>query len=252
MVSYTESIIPIDDYLFRVTVNSANVLAYMQRDLFYSVGTSQAVFLRSFFFDDIQASIIQEFCQQFAHDTHFRDTSLNRSADWAQVNDLFLRNCFNPYYQANPFLEQIGSPMRAYTFFLEHTSSILALPSYQEISQQDNAIIPQAHQPDPRIANSIRLLNQLEGVKTLASCQGVSHVVRYQNYEMMTLSPHARFAYVWFSKLPSYLVNQIDNPHIKIIETVYPAMQSTGDNQAFLKSLHDNLVTIHHHSPPSG
>ncbi|MGB7340153.1 MAG: hypothetical protein WBC91_14750 [Phototrophicaceae bacterium] len=245
MPAHTETIITIDDYVFRIMVNPANVLAQMQRDVFYSVGTSEAVFLRSFFLDDIQHAIILAFCQQFVQDASFRQASLDRTAGWAVSNDLFLRNCFNPYYQSNPCLEQIGSLVRAYTFFIEHTPHITALPQYQQIAQHDNAHVPHPQKPDPQIADIVSAFNQIQGVKTLASCQGVSDTVHYQGYDLMTLSHHARFAYIWFTAISKDIMDSIkslNNPHIAINDDIYPTLQSTGDNSAFLNDLYSIII----------
>lgn len=232
------------DYHFQVRMNPANVVARMQRDVFYKSEGSDYHFLRSFYFDDILPEIIRAFCEYFAKDDTYRDLSLSRKTDWARCNDLFLRNCFNPFFQVNPFLENIGSLIGAYQFFKENAGTIIELPDYQGIYQHDSAIRPDSHQADTGIVDIISAFNQIEGIKTLASCQGVSDTVSYQNYEILTLSPHARFAFVWFSEIPlSIALSLRKAPFISTIytENVYPTLQSTGDNRAFLSEISDYL-----------
>lgn len=232
------------DYDFQVQINPANVTARMQRDVFYKSDDSDYQFLRSFYFDDIKPEIIRAFCECFAEDDTYRDLSLGRKTDWAQYNDLFLRNCFNPHFQANPFLENIGSLVGAYQFFKENAGTIIALPDYQGIYQHDSAIIPDSHQADAGIVDIVSAFNQIKGIKTLASCQGVSSTVSYQNHQILTLSPHARYAFIWFSEItPSIALSLRKTPFIFAIytENVYPTVQSTGDNRAFLAEISDWL-----------
>lgn len=227
-------------YEFQVGINPANVAALMQGDVFYKSGDSAYQFLRSFYFDDIMPGTIRAFCLRFAEDSNYREASLARNTDWAQCNDLFLRNCFNPDFQANPFLENIGSLVGAYQFFKSNANVIITHPDYQTIYQYDSSIMPDSHQADAGIANIVFAFNQIEGVRTLASCQGVSGVVSYQNYEIMTLSPHARYAYIWFRDLsPSIKINLQQMPFSSTVytENVYPTLQSTGDNPAFLAEI---------------
>lgn len=227
-------------YEFEVIINPANVAARMQRDVFYKTERTDEMFVRSFFFDEIVPEKITQFCEQFALDADFRSASIQRIADWAIKNDLFLRNCFNPYFQPNPFLEQIGSLVRAYTFFQNHAIEIINQPDYQRIYQQDSALDPLPHQPDPAIADVVRSFNQIEGVATLASCQGVSASVSYQNHDIMTLSPHARFAYVWFATIPTEIeleIRKLSFQHTIYNNEIYPMLVSTGDNSAYIDEI---------------
>ncbi len=227
----------IGEFDFQIQVNPANVAALMQRDVLYKTKHSDYQFLRSFYFDDIAQQKIDEFCTRFAEDETCRNLSLARKTDWAQCNDLFLRNCFNPYFQENPVLEQSGSLVAAYQFFKEHTATIIARDEYQRLYQRDSAIIPDAYLPDPEITDIVSEFNQIDGVTTLASCQGVSGTVSYQNYEILTVSPHARYAYLWFAKITPAVANNLKQApfkHAIFTDNVYPALQSTGDNSAFL------------------
>jgi len=227
----------IGNYDFQVQINFGNVAALMQRDVFYKTGAYDYQFLRSFYFDDIIQAKIGAFCKHFAEDDTYRELSLARQADWAQYNDLFLRNCFNPYFQSNPVLENIGSLVAAYEFFKEHTATIIARADYQRLYQHDLAIVPDAHIPDPELADIITAFNQIEGVRTLASCQGVSGTVSYQKHNILTLAPHARYAYIWFTRItPAMAIKLEQMPFVNaiFIDNVYPTLQSTGDNAAFL------------------
>ncbi|MGJ3240177.1 MAG: hypothetical protein ACFE0Q_15830 [Anaerolineae bacterium] len=237
-------------YQFSIRTHSANVASRMQRDIFYRVTDADKWrFVRSVYFDDIVPAVIQAFCEHFADDAEYRRASLHRTTDWARCNDLFLRNCFNPYFQPNPVLTALGSLVRAYYFFQEHTPAIMALPDYQRFTQQDNAMVPHPHQPDPAIVDLIRACNQLDGVRTLASCQGVSGTVRYAGYDLLTLSPHARYAYIWFAHLSPMLEQPLQRTTFSATiydDTIYPVLQSRGDNRASIAEMTTFIASVLH------
>lgn len=240
MSAIVERKLIISDYEFDILINPANVVAQMQRDVFYKTQGMDVSFVRSFFFDDIVPEKVNQFCEQFALDKPTRIASLQRTSDWAITNDLFLRNCFNPYFQPNSFLEQVRSLVNAYTFFKKYAVEIVHLPQYEQIYQGDNAIQPHPHQPDPAIADIVSTFNLIESVATLSSCQGVSSTVSYKNYDILTLSPHARFAYLWFSSMPTEIASEIRHMtlhHTIYRDDIYPMLVSTGDNSAFLDEL---------------
>lgn len=254
MTSGVVATFSIGAYEFEVRFNTANVTGAMQRDIFYKRKQTEWAFLRSFFFDETQLSIIQSFCERIAEELDYEKSSLERTTDWATCNDFFLRNCFNPYFQPNPVLEKLGSMVRAYYFFKEHTLSIMAHPDYQKIYEADSAIIPDATQPDPKILLIITALNHLDRVRTLASCQGVSGIVRFQDLDILTLSSHARYAYIWFAELSPYYHNTFrqyaaTEPAVMYTEDIYPTLRATGDNPAFLSAMQK---FIHQNCPPSG
>ena len=125
---------------------------------------------------------------------------------------------------------------KAYQFFDTHALRIIRHSDYQRIYQQDMVFQPQSHQFDPNIAEIVSDFNQIDGVRTLASCQGVSGMVPYQNYEILTLSPHARYAYIWFVDMPDSIKSSLQKmPYYR--EHIYPVLQSTGDNASFLRDI---------------
>lgn len=219
----------------------ANPLAYMQRDVFFKLSDNNAQwqFVRSFFLDDAQnIALIQKFCERLAHDPNYRAAALRRDTPWAKRNDLFLRNCFNPYFQPNPCLRQLGGIVSAYRYFTENTDAILIHPDYQRIHAHDTATVSQPQQPDPYIAPIVTALNSLPNTKTLASCQGVSGTLDIEGINIMTLSTHARYAYIWFVDLPAALARRLYvHPAITYETLPHPTLRATDDNAAFLAAL---------------
>lgn len=235
MTVITESQFSYGDYHFTVKIDSANLVAYQQRDVYVRQGDEDK-FIASFYFDDISESLIRAFCERYAQDSTFQAETFARKTAHALRNDLFLRNCANPYFQDNPVLEKIGSMVQAYQFFDTHTPGIIRHPDYQRIYQEDMAFQPQSAQFDPEIADIVVTFDQIEGVQTLASCQGVSGTVRYQNTDVLTVAPHARYAYIWFAEMPEKLKTSLQKtPYYR--ETVYPMLQSRGDNAVFLEEV---------------
>ncbi|MEL6404129.1 MAG: hypothetical protein AAFR81_07180 [Chloroflexota bacterium] len=237
----------IADTHFRLQTHPHNPLGRMQRDLFFRVADSDLrewQFLRSFYFDEAQnPAHMHAFCECIATDTEYLSASLKRSTRWAIRDDLFLRNCFNSYFQPNPFLAQQGSLMRAFSFFDEHVDAIITHPDYARIQAHDTASAPHPHQPDLAIAPIVSMLNERENVATLASCQGVSGTVHYEGYNIMTISSHARFAYIWFAHLPDSLAVQLSShPAITYENTPHITLRATDNNADFLSALYQFLT----------
>jgi hypothetical protein len=94
---------------------------------------------------------------------------------------------------------------------------------------------------DPFIQPAVELLNQIPGVTTQYSCQGVSGKVHFQGRTLLAVSEHEEFAYVSFAEL--------EQPAKDIIEALLPAFPAVTDVplpfnfalRSLLRSTGDNL-----------
>jgi hypothetical protein len=181
---------------------------------------------------------MRNFCQEFATDQLYREACLAEATDWAVRNKLFERN--NAGLVTVPPLiarshRAIGDAHQTWVFIKDHWKAIMARPEYQQIAALDAGFIPTIYELDPEIIAAVAAFNQVAGVETRFSCQGVTAIVIYEGYDILVVSPHQRFAYIRFNRLPSDMAD-----HLKrlALERGLAALHgltrySTGDNLAF-------------------
>ncbi len=208
-------------------------------------------FLRDFYFEETNPKYIRNFCHKFATSEPYRQQVLARETAWAKRNALFLRNMFTVLEQLPRTVgsrEEDEQKLRDFFHWIgTYYETILALPEYQRLQQLDNAFKADAKVLDPLIRLPVELLNQIPGVTTQYSCQGVSGKVQFQGRALLAVSEHEEFAYVSFAAL--------EQPAKGIIEALLPAfpavtnvplpfnfalrsmLRSTGDNLRFRAEL---------------
>ncbi|NDJ75769.1 MAG: hypothetical protein GYB65_05885 [Chloroflexi bacterium] len=240
------------DYRFEIRYDSGNETGLAQRDITWSKidingQWSESKFLRSFYFDEVQLSEMKRFCRHFAEDSDYRAACLTGQNDWSIRNKLYRRNMFRSYYVDPPAVAALGDPEKAFPFFKQYWRAIVTQSEYQRIQQLDTQFDPLSTQLDPAITPAVRRFNEIAGVETKFSCQGVSGTVMYQDIAFLTVSPHAYLAYIWFKTVPSNISDTLTTLATKYTHVEYRYLSgshyrsfpdrynlcSTGDNIAF-------------------
>jgi len=182
-------------------------------------------FLRDFYFEETNPKYIRNFCHKFALSEPYRQQVLARETPWAKRNALFVRNVFAVWEElpgTTSSREEDEQKLSDFFHWIDaHYEAILALPEYQQLQQLDTAFKPNARVLDPFIQPAVELLNQIPGVTTQYSCQGVSGKVHFQGRTLLAVSEHEEFAYVSFAEL--------EQPAKYIIEALLPAFPSVTD-----------------------
>jgi hypothetical protein len=202
-------------------------------------------FLRDFYFEETNPKYIRNFCHKFALSEPYRQQVLARETPWAKRNALFVRNVFAVWEElpgTTSSREEDEQKLSDFFHWIDaHYEAILALPEYQQLQQLDTAFKPNAKVLDPFIQPAVELLNQIPGVTTQYSCQGVSGKVHFQGRTLLAVSEHEEFAYVSFAEL--------EQPAKDIIEALLPAFPAVTDVplpfnfalRSLLRSTGDNL-----------
>src|SRR5256886_9241405 len=128
-----------------------------------------------------------------------------------------------------------------------HCKEILALPEYRWLQEIDSVLPPNIHELDPDIRSAVEVFNCVPGVTIQFSCQGVSGKVRFQEYDLLTVSSHREYGFISFSALRPYahdaiiallpLYPNITTDPIPHNFTLQLVLRSTGDNLSFRKEL---------------
>ena len=230
-------------YRFHVTFDSGAEVGLDQREIAWSEQDqsghwSEPLWVRSFYFEDCDRQYIRNFCKKFAQDESYRTACLDGSTDWAQRDDLFRRNIApSMLWQESAVIQTLGDPEHAYAFFKQHWKVILAQPTYQQILAADSAFQPSRTILDPEIQAAVQLFNTIPGVRTKFSCQGVSGTVCYANLEILVVTPHERFGYIWFDTIPppieQQLIHYLTGSPSTQYQPIVKLLVSSGDNHVF-------------------
>lgn len=206
-------------FVFEVGFDSGNEASLDQRDIYWSEPPGESRRVRSFYFEDVNEPYMRNFCKRFAEDENYRKACLEQKTDWAIRDRLFRRN-IGPEHRQDSLVERAfdGDVPAVYNFFKKHWKTIVELEEYQRIHQIDNAFQPSRYELDPGIREAVESFNQIPGVQTLFSCQGVTKTILYENLDILVDSPHGHFAYIRFETVPeaieSVLQAYVENPGV--------------------------------------
>ncbi len=215
-------------------------------------------FLRDFYFEETDYAIMRDFCKQFASDASYRTAALAGETHWGRRNALFFRNLL-PLFGAALLLENGNYEQQIHDFFHwldRYTEQIIELPSYQRLQTIDNVYKPHAIEIDPLILRAVEIFNEVPGIQTRFSCQGVSGKVQFHSYALLTVSHHEEFAYITFEPLNYFLHDSLLTLLMKFSSIVTMRMpdkpmlplvlRSNGDNIRFrleIRELAQRLLT---------
>ena len=208
-------------------------------------------FLRDFYFEEASKHHIKDFCQKFALDEAYRQDVLAGRTHWAMRMLSSLCATCSLLQVKSYFLLNIA------VMTTKHASSstglmctarrFSALPEYQRLQEIDNVHVPNIHHLDPEIKLAVDYFNLIPGVTIQFLCQGVSGKVHFQDYDLLTVSPHREYGFVSFSALGPYahdaiiaLVPSYPNITIDPMPCNYAlqlVLRSTGDNLSFRQEL---------------
>lgn len=208
--------------------------------------------LRDFYFEEANDYHIHNFCRKFAFESDYRQAVLEGHAPWIARNELFARN-LPAQTRDLPSInltraQQMANDQQVRNFFKwidAHAQKIIALPEYQRLEALDNAFNPNASELDPYIKPAVELLNQIPGVVTRFSCQGVSGKVHFEGYDLLAVSHHQEYASISFQTLESQAYKRLTKllpefPAVSLVGggnfTVWE-LRSTGDNLRFRKEV---------------
>jgi len=162
--------------------------------------------LRSFYFGDASERHIAHFVHQYATDRAYRAEVDAGTTTWAVRDALFERNA-HALVDSPAGLAASGRrggwAALAETWWRwigAHAAAIAALPEYRRLQQLDTAQDPHATELDPEIAASVVAWNDVPGVVTRFSCQGVSGTLAYEGRRLLVPSYHEPLAYIQFAR----------------------------------------------------
>ncbi|MCI0712993.1 MAG: hypothetical protein L0154_22750 [Chloroflexi bacterium] len=236
-------------FRFEVAYDSGNEASLDQRDIYWSEPLGESWWVRSFYFDDVNDHHMRNFCKRFAEDESYRKTCLEQKTDWAIRDQLFRRNIGPEHWQDSLVKRAFnGDVPGVYNFFKKHWKTIVELEEYQRIQQIDTTFQPSRYELDPRIREAVECFNQIPGVKTMFSCQGVTGTIIYENLDILVDSPHARFAYIRFETLPEAIESALQTyaPSIAQYKPLWKILESTGDNLQFRQTALDLARSLQH------
>jgi hypothetical protein len=229
-------------YRFHVTFDSGAEVGLDQRDVEWREQDqcgrwSEPLWVRSFYFEDCDQQHIRNFCKKFAQDQAYRSACVRGTTDWSQRDRLFVRNIAPPFWQASAVIRTLGDPQQAYAFFKQHWKAIITHPSYQQILAADSTFQPSSTIVDPEIQAAVQLFNTVPAVRTKFSCQGVSGTVCYANLDILVVTPHERFGYIWFDTIPpateQQLIHYLTASSGAEYQQSVKQLVSTGNNRVF-------------------
>ena len=225
-------------FRFEVAYDSGSETSLDQRDIHWSQPPDKKThWVRSFYFDDVNDRYMQNFCRKFAENENYRQDCLEQKTDWAVRDGLFRRNISPGFWQESLVVELLGGDSAAYEFFKKHWKTIVNLEEYQRIQQIDSAFEPSQYEIDPEIREAVEAFNQVPGVETRFSCQGVTKTIPYENLEILADTPHGRLAYISFESVPSSIEPALRAyaPSIAQYKHDHPGkfLMSAGDNVQF-------------------
>ncbi|HTI13610.1 MAG TPA: hypothetical protein VL461_03435 [Dictyobacter sp.] len=216
-------------------------------------------FLRSFYFEEANYDNIKTFCYEFATVPIYREEIMKGERRWCKRNALFTRNLLpicGRYLRLKQSERYERNARLLFHWLDKQCENILALPQYQRLLEIDSMFLPDAHHIDALIRPAIELLNQVPGLVTHFSCQGVSGKITYDEYELLTCSPHDEYAYVTIERLSYYLhdllISLLSNfPAITIAALPYYGpdgciLRSTGNNILFREQLMTLAQSLRH------
>lgn len=200
-------------------------------------------YIRDFYFEEQDISYIREFCKRYALDAAFRAQAQSGEMHWAKRNTLFLRNLPALLVEAADELERMRIARDFFAWIDAHCEEILELPAYRLLKELDSACKLCTSMNDPLIQPAVEALNRLPGVVARFSCQGVSGTVRVQGRDILTVSPHEKYAYISFTTLGQYA-----HDRIILLLPQFPAitasrkhgiitLRSSGDNVRFREEI---------------
>ncbi|GAC1499418.1 MAG: hypothetical protein NVS2B12_05880 [Ktedonobacteraceae bacterium] len=242
------------DYKFVAELDMGAEVGANQVTLWFSEKEQQNFgtlrFLRTFYFEEANYDNIHTFCHEFATCEDYRSEILAGARHWTRRNALFVRNLYAVLGERVLLASDTSFERKAREFFRwvdMHTEEIIALPAYKRLQSLDSAFQPTATRLDPLILPAVALLNQVPGVVTRYSCQGVSGKIRLEGYELMAVSPHVEYAYVSFERLSYFAHDAIVSllpsfPHITTARipcnfSLELLLRSTGNNNLFRAEL---------------
>src|SRR5215472_1682646 len=175
----------------------------------------------------------------YSSDKSYRQKVLNGETRWAKRNALFVENLPSVYSVSGGEREYDRQARSLFHWLNTHLEAILALPEYQRLLEMDSAFQPCTRNLDPLIRPAVEILNQVPGVTTKFSCQGISGKVRFQDHDLLVVSPHEEYAYISFATLGEMAHDTIitllhEFPGITTSNTyARVALRSAGDNLRF-------------------
>src|SRR5215471_5080662 len=158
--------------------------------------------LRSFFFDEVNARYIHNFCRKYATDPVYRANVENGIAPWVERNALFLKNLESTWWR-----ETVGAlPPNAdgvaelqsifeeqfFEWICRHAKKITVDPAYQRLKQLEQQCEADCRTGgvDARMEEVALAWNAIPGVVVSGSCQGADGVLSYAGRMLLVPSTH--------------------------------------------------------------
>lgn len=223
------------------------------------IGSQDSILYRTFYFNKNEKHI-HSFAIKFVNDPAYRQSCLAGTVHWARSGRWYAQND-HIYYdqfqtikvahtkeehrrmkaqfqQTQARLEQLYRIIDMQVEKLEDTKE------YQEHLVLEQSFTPSIAVLDPEIAGIVQLLNQLPGVVTQFSCQGIRRGIQVEGWKYGPIwfpGNHQPRAYVSFNQIPSELEYKL-NIHIRkhglgFVESRHISSNLPQNNAKFITAL---------------
>ena len=192
------------------------------------IGSQDSILHRTFYFNKNEKHI-RSFARKFVNDPAYRQECLAQTVHWAHSGRWYAQNDHIYYDQFQTIKvahtkeehRRMEAQFQQTQARLEQLYRIIdtQVEKFEDTKEyQEHLVIEQSFTPsiavlDHEIAGIIQLLNQLPGVVTQFSCQGIRRGIQVEEWKYGPIwfpGNHQPLAYVSFDQIPPVLENKLD------------------------------------------
>lgn len=199
-------------------------------------GEGIPVIERTMYFEEQTADHIDNFCQKFAYDAHYRQSCLQGTAHWRRVARLYELNAqILAKEQGLPEADVSAACRELFHFIRRDLDQIEQHPEYK------NEVARQARGEEAALGATLSLLDQVKGLEVAWTCQG-SREIRVGQRTLFLPSCHTMQATIAFARLPDEFLRYLRSGplgrlHLATFSEKRIAAALPSRNSAFIQTL---------------
>lgn len=199
-------------------------------------GEGIPVIERTMYFEEQTADHIDNFCQKFAYDTHYRQSCLEGTAHWLRVGRLYELNApILSEEEELPEADVFRACREMFHFIRRDLDRIEQHPEYKaEMARQSRG-------EEHALGATLSLLDQVPGLEVAWACQG-SKAIKVRERTLFLPSCHTTQATFAFARLPDEFLGYLRSgplgrSHLATFSENRIAAALPGHNSAFIETL---------------
>lgn len=166
-------------------------------------GEGVQLLCRTLYFDEQSHEHIDNFCKEFAYDSHYRMICLDGAAHWCRVAPLYETNARILRDEHVLDLESLEKSCQELFHFLRRDLDLIeARPEYQE----EMARVRRGKEDD--LQEALALLARVKDLKVVSACQGCA-LLQLEERQIYLPSCHSLKAVITMSNFPQRLSNYL-------------------------------------------